>query len=216
MATELTAALIAAVVSLVGILVSLHVSRRERRAGLLGLRIQSQLEDQKAIMENIRTVESCAEKTRSWSWDILGILSSGPQFALAFSDPVKVREFQKGFDAKKRDLEDAWSQIRGDLPRAVTDYVRGIRYSYLTRLAVCDAACSLLHHAFEQGDNDRIQEEIERLGSALRSLLDELDLLIRVLSSIRSEMLYGGRSAEPSPPAYPKGRADAPSGSAEA
>ena len=190
MEAAIVSALVAAFVSLMGILVNIHIARKSRIAAENNLRVQYSLDRVAKEETYILDFISHGEKLRIRCWDLMGQIS----FLLDDEDiDDKLSDFITSFNlffTQSDTFLDSWANVKAVIPKGATNHFRIVRHECRTLLITIDAQCKILINLTkDDAEQSVIVEQAKKIRESLDSVNKKLDNLLNMASSFRTQLL---------------------------
>lgn len=190
MDTAIIAAIIAALVSVFGLLVQMYLAKRSRESAQIEPTMEAFTFAQKEAYARMRALEREAERLRIRSWDLEGNLIT-PISTDEARRHVQLADFDRVFhefaNQSQRFIEQ-WVEVKPDVPLGVESYVRMLRHECLGYTKSIISACHLFRRRKEG-----IAEIEPQFAKQLLELLSEhrsrIDTFSGVLKSLRQNMI---------------------------
>lgn len=185
MESAIIAATVAALVSLVGMLVNLRIAREGRQAAADAARMNAALAETRASLAQMRKYAADIERLRSTAGLLMLSLESHGIMTERFE------EFSKAFENAFYDFFRSWDETKSEMDDVYVTFVRMYRHS--CKNAAQDVLEQL--RAFRESTGDARKQEarkLDRLFYAFQTKLDEMYSLVRNAKNERLEELLLG------------------------
>ena len=197
METAIIAGLVAGVISLIGFLVNIHISRKTIEANRLQLSYISAVKIVENSIKSIVDFNKETELLRIECWTMLGKLQVYSHPAnLTETDPTLILNSLDDFENQQTIFSKKWSEIKGDIPDDIITVLREKRHKSrhnFTRLSY--SISEFVQLLKKIGKNKNIQEikEIievcEKIMGDIRRLLKDLDELYSIINTIKNNKI---------------------------
>jgi hypothetical protein len=184
-----TAALVAGGVSLLGIIVQIYIVRRARGDASNSLKQQTRTSSALHASNEIKQVQTEAEKLRVIGWSVLvklqNMCSVRPQETRTLIEELSLEFEELGRQAGS--FLAAWAEVKADVPPSVVDYARSKRHDCRTMINRTLAHWKLFVASSKPPSES--DEHLRTVVSDVRSLLTEVDDFDQIMRYVRQGVL---------------------------
>lgn len=192
MEAVITAAIVAAIVSALGLLVNLKIARDTRQGNLLQIRFQSALKGKEEAVKEIKLYVETVERFRSACWGVSAqlILLKHRKTDL---DEIESQTRKRMFDLFEKEADEffkSWAKIKAETAQyseSTVEYARAIRHACKNQADdiiyfMLDKKKQIDKGFLKDSDRNIFEVKIERL-------LRDLDELFNVINDMRNRII---------------------------
>lgn len=187
MEPALVAALLAAAVSLVGVLASLRMARQALAASRAQIVLTTGLKVEEVSIQTLRVYSSAIEKLRVECWYLISAVRWVIEGRDEGRDMEMLRSAVQVFHAKSLAFLEAWAEVRPEITSPALDVIRMMRHDIRRKLETIIATATDIASARRRRREAR--ETLRSIDSDVRTLLQDLDHFLGFVVSLKDDRL---------------------------